>query len=374
MKVVLVSNFLNHHQIPFCEEMLKRCKDFYFLATDNGASQGYQTTCEKPYVVDYKKECEKAEQIVLDADAVIFGSCPNSLIKLRMDENKLSFFYSERFFKKGTWRRFIPTTRKSINNRIIQFKDKNIFVLCAGAYLPYDLSLLGFPTDKCFKWGYFPDCELDAELENKFPASILWSARMLDWKHPEIPVLVAEKLKKNGYKFTMNIVGEGEKLEETKALVKQKNVDDCVNFLGSLPHDELLSQMRKHKIFLMTSDKYEGWGAVLNEAMSSHCVPVASHAIGSVPFLIENGKNGLIFKSQNANDAYKKVKKLLDNSDMLEEMGNEAYKTMNENYNYTVAAERLMVMIEGLCQNGKMLTYSNGLLSKAEIIKDNSLR
>lgn len=374
MTVALVSNFLNHHQIPFCEEMLKKCDNFYFIATDNGATQGYQVTCKKSYVVDYETEKERAEQILLDADAVIFGSCPNSLIKLRMDENKLSFFYSERFFKKGTWRRFIPSTRKVLNERIGQFKDKNMFVFCASAYLPYDLSLIGFPSEKCLKWGYFPDCQLYADQEEKMPNSIIWSARMLDWKHPEIPVLVAEKLKKDGYSFNLTIVGDGVELENTKNLAKEKNVTDCVSFLGSLPHDELLSQMRKHEIFLMTSDFYEGWGAVLNEAMSSRCVPVASHAIGSVPFLIKDNENGLIFHSGNANDAYLKVKKLFDNREMIKEMSKNAYSVMKESYNYKIASDRLAEFLNNMIQKDSMVTYEEGPLSKAAVITNNWYR
>ena len=36
MKVVFVSNFLNHHQLPFCEEMIKRLgkENFKFIATE----------------------------------------------------------------------------------------------------------------------------------------------------------------------------------------------------------------------------------------------------------------------------------------------------------------------------------------------------
>ena len=49
--------------------------------------------------------------------------------------------------------------------------------------------------------------------------------------------------------------------------------------------------MEKSEIFLFTSDKGEGWGAVLNESMNSACAVVASHAIGSVPFLLKDGEN-----------------------------------------------------------------------------------
>ena len=120
MKIVFVSNFLNHHQIPFCEEIKTLCDEFCFIAMENGGVGGYQVSQEREYVIDYKAETKRAENEILSADAVIFGASPDSLVNLRMKENKLSFIYSERIFKKGTWRRVIPKTRKHIKNRYIK--------------------------------------------------------------------------------------------------------------------------------------------------------------------------------------------------------------------------------------------------------------
>ena len=364
MKVVFVSNFLNHHQIPFCNKMLSLCDEFFFVATEADASQGYQKSFQAEYVVNYAKDKDRADSLILESDAVIFGACPNELIELRMNENKLSFLYSERFFKKGIWRRFIPSTRKKVFDRVIKYKDKNMLVLCASAYLPYDLSLMGFPKEKCLKWGYFPDTQLEAKTEEKAQGSILWAGRMLDWKHPEIPVFVAQKLKADGYDFKMDIVGEGAELERVKALAEAKDVMDKITFRGSLSHNDLLLEMRKRQMFMFTSDRYEGWGAVLNEAMSSRCVPVASDAIGAVPYLIDDGKNGLVFKSCNINDAYKKVKMLLDDQNMRETMSEKAHSTIFNEWNADIAAERLVSVIKDTT-----FRYESGPCSASKVIK-----
>ena len=120
MKIVFVSNFLNHHQVALCEALKKRCEEFYFIATQDIANIGFQRAIDAEYVVKYyiKEEQERIEKLIINADAVIFGSCPNMLIERRMNENKLSFLFSERFFKKGIWRRFIPRTHKAIQERI----------------------------------------------------------------------------------------------------------------------------------------------------------------------------------------------------------------------------------------------------------------
>ncbi len=373
MTAVFVSNFLNHHQIPICDEFVKLFDEFSFISVDNGDEQGYQKSCEKSYLVDYKTEKETAENLVCEADVVIFGSAPNELIKMRMEKNKLSLIYSERFFKRSTLLRFYPRTRKSIENRITDYKNKNLFVICASAFLPYDLSFFKYPKEKCFKWGYFPDCDVIEKdlIKNKKDNSILWAGRMLDWKHPEIAVEVARKLKSVNVDFVMNIVGDGPEKQKLENLIEKYELKDKVNLLGSLSHEELLDLMKEHKIYMFTSDFNEGWGAVLNEAMGSGCAVVASSAIGSVPFLIEDCENGRIYSNGNIEQAYLIVKELVKNPDKCIEYGNKAADSIAEKYNYKIAAERLFEFCEKFLRNGELPQYEEGILSPVRILKNN---
>lgn len=375
MKVVFVSNFLNHHQIPFCEEMKRLCDSFYFVATENGASQGFQTTADGEYTVDYKLEKEKAEQLILSADAVIFGACPNELISLRAKENKLSFLYSERFFKKGVWRRFIPSTRKAVIDRAVRYKDKNFFVLCASAYLAYDLSFFGFKTEKCLKWGYFPEVKkyesVDKLIAEKKPDSILWAGRLIDWKHPETPVQVAKHLKKDGCNFTLDIIGDGELYAPLSQMIQKEGLSDCVRLLGPMEPKQVREHMEKSEIFLFTSNRKEGWGAVLNEAMNSGCAVVANRAAGSVPFLLKDGENGLVYDDKSPHKLYKKVKRLLDNPLRRQEIAQNAYRALADIWNSKTAAERLTNVISEISANGMPPYYEDGPCSLAGIIHDN---
>lgn len=364
MKLVFVSNFLNHHQIPICEELQKLVTQFWFIATEKGQSQGYQKSTDAEYVIDYEEEKELAERFIVEADAVIFGACPNRLVDLRMKEDKLSFIYSERFLKKGEWRRFIPRTRNHIIDRVVKHKDKQLYVLCASGFLPKDLEYFGFPKEKCYKWGYFPFVPCEKSKERK-ENTILWVGRLIPLKHPEIPILVAEKLSKKGYSFTLNIVGEGPEKEKLFRLIKSKNLESCVKLLGSKDHDELMEIMSEHEIFMFTSNRLEGWGAVLNEAMGNGCATVSSDAIGSVPFLIKNGENGLTFKSTNVRDAYKKVQMLLENKDVTKRMGKKAQKDIETLWNYKTAAQRLICLMEELNKTKNAEIYTEGPCSKA---------
>ena len=378
MNLIFVTNMLNHHQYALCEAFGEQFDDFKLVTTEKTQGIGYQTAQDAEFVLHHEnsENKENIEKLILDADTVIFGACPNNLIEIRMKENKLSFLYSERFFKKGVWRRFIPKTRNAVKNRIVQYGDKNMYVLCASAYLPYDLKLMGFPMEKCFKWGYFPETnkyDVDALINNKSCGKIklLWVGRMLDWKHPDDAVRLAEKLKKSGINFELNLVGDGARREGLEAMVNDKGLSDCVHLLGSKSTEEVRRYMEEASIFLFTSDRYEGWGAVLNEAMNSGCAVVASHAIGSVPFLIEDGTNGLIYRSGDIEDLYKKVKCLIDNQEKKAELGKNAYITLNDMWNAETAAERFKQLVQAINEGGTDDLFHDGPCSKAKVLKDN---
>lgn len=379
MKIVFVSNFLNHHQVAFCEALKKRCEDFYFVATQEIKNIGFQQSTDAEYVVKYysNKERLKAETLIMDADTVIFGACPNELIERRMKENKLSFLFSERFLKKGVWRRFIPRTRRAIQDRIAKYYDKSMYCLCASSYLSYDLSFFGFSQDKCLKWGYFPAIKtyenINDILSRKKKASILWVGRLIELKHPEMAIFLAKYLKKMGYAFCLNIIGSGPLEKKLLKLIKKQKLEDCVQILGAMTPEQVRNHMEQSEIFLFTSDRYEGWGAVLNEAMNSGCAVVASHIIGSAPFLIKNLTNGLIYENGSLSSLCKKVKWLLDNPGECNEIGKKAYQTITKQWNAENAADRLCHLIEGLF-SGEVELYQDGVCSRADVIKENWYR
>lgn len=369
MKIVFVSNFLNHHQIPFCEELIEKVDEFYFIATDNGSNQGYQKSETRNYLIDYNIDKEKCKSEVLSADAVIFGACPDELVELRMKENKLSFIYSERIFKKGIFSCLRPRNCKMLRHRYLNHKNKNLYVLSASAFLPYDLSHFNFDNNKIFKWGYFPECQTIYNTEKK-ANTILYVGRLLKLKHVETVIETAKLLNKDGFDFTVTIVGEGPEKENLENLVKNYEVADCVDFLGSKTHEEVLKIMQKNSIFMFTSDYNEGWGAVLNEAMSCGCAVVASSAIGSVPFMITHNENGMIYKYGNNENAYEAVKTLLTDSQKLKILGEKAKETI-ASYDYKTAVERFLGGVNEFYNTGKITPSDSGVFSSVEIIKNN---
>ena len=106
--------------------------------------------------------------------------------------------------------------------------------------------------------------------------------------------------------------------------------------------------MSKHAIFLFTSDRNEGWGAVANEAMSYGCVMVGADEIGSIPYLVTDNVNGMIFKACNINSLYEKVIYLINNPMERERMSKAGMQTMRNVWSPENATSSLVNFIESL--------------------------
>lgn len=359
MKVVFLSNYLNHHQQPLSDELYKLTDgQYHFVATmpmsEARRALGYKEL-EAPYLVTcYGEEHPREEvaRIIDEADVVIMGSAPYSYIANRCRAGKLVFKYTERLYREepGLLRLLVHHFRF----RRQYDRYANCHLLCASAFTALDFHRIGCFKDRAYRWGYFPavvEINLDELMENRRMQKrpmLLWTGRFLDWKHPELPVLLAERLKNNGIDFQIDMYGIGPEYERIEQLIATKGLAENIVLHGAVPNEEIMKQMRSHSIFLFTSDRNEGWGAVANEAMGSGCAIVASDAIGSTPFLIEDKRNGLFFRDQDNDDLFEKVRYLIENQDEREAMGREAYKTMLEVWSPANAAHSVMRLAESI--------------------------
>ncbi len=287
--------------------------------------------------------------LIENADAVITDAEYLELTNERYRNGKLIFRYSERLFKSKL--RYL----KAPIHAFKAFKTRRMHLLCSSAFTARDFGLLGFYRGQAYKWGYFPlfkSYDDNRQLvENKRRNSILWVGRLIDWKHPESTIYVADRLWKEGYEFDLNIIGVGKMETEINRMIEKLGLKRFVCLLGSMSPEEVRAKMEESEIFLFTSDEGEGWGAVLNEAMNSGCAVVAGDKIGAVPFLINEGKNGLSFRNKNWDDLYRKVKFLIDHPIKRKEMAVDAIDTIAGTWNAEQAAARFIALATDLLED-----------------------
>lgn len=376
MKIVFISAYFSHHQKPFSEAMYNLLDNQFSYIETSKMSEERLKLGYKPETASYVRSVdEQTSMLIEDAEIAIFGGAPRNLIDSRLNKNKIVFFYSERIYKSGydIWK--FPA-------RLITFwknygKYKNLYMLCSSAYTAFDYARHFTFLNKTYKWGYFPETkkyDIDDLVKSKRKNVILWCGRFLDWKHPDDAIKIAKRLKDDGYSFDFRIIGTGQMEESLKNMISKYQLQDYVHMLGSMTPEQVRENMEEAGIYVFTSDFNEGWGSVLNESMNSGCAVVASHAIGSVPFLIKNNENGLIYKNGDLDSLYNKVKYLIDNPDKQEVFGKNAYHTIVDLWNAEVAAQRFLKFSEEIEKYGYCDLYDDGPCSRAEVIKNDWFR
>lgn len=377
MKILFCSNYFSHHQRPLSDALDELTEhNCFFLAHREMDTErktlGWGQDLARPYVGmptdgDIQKKLE-------DLDVLITGSFPEKLTTDYAKYAKLFFRYSERPLKTGNpalkyiprflrWHRRNPPWRKT-------------YMLCASAYTAGDYAKFGLFRGRCYKWGYFPETirypSIDDLIDRKAKATILWCGRFLGWKHPDDVIEVAKRLRDAGCCFKIEMIGTGEMEQQLKQQAAEAGLlERNIRFLGAMSPEAVRRHMESAGICLFTSDRQEGWGAVLNEAMNSGCAVVASDAAGATPYLVNDGVNGSVYHSGNIQELYEKVRRLLENTTMQYSFGKAAYQTITELWNAEVAAKRFLQLSQTLL-NGTDASglFANGPCSPAKPLRE----
>lgn len=367
MKIAFFSNFLNHHQLPLCQALAaQKDVEFVFVATEQipqeRLNMGYSDmNTQYSFVVRAYESAEteaQAQQIADTCDVMILGAGPVRYLENRMQNNLLTFRFCERSLKKGTWRRFIPRTRKKIYEGYTKYKNKRLYVLGASSYTVSDLALCGFDSRKCFRWGYFPAIEnknletlFSQKRENKVP-EILYAGRLIKLKHVMDTVKAVHRLVKDGIPVHFTIIGDGECAREIKAYICRNHLEDYIQMLPFIPPEQVRSYMDRADIYVFGSNFYEGWGAVVNEAMNSGCAVVVSHAVGCAAYLIDSGTNGYVYRFADVDELTRRLAELTEDAGLRERLGTAAYETVTQVWTAEVAARRLLQLCRAISVGG----------------------
>lgn len=377
VSIVMILNYYSHHQTELSEALYRETHGNYiFIETEPMEEERKTMGWGQEYLPPFVKQSYTSEEDKLlclklceNADVVIIGSAPDIFIQERMKRNKLTFRYHERFFKEGRWHILDPRVLWHQYNKSFKLRNKNLYMLCASAYTAPDCRFIHSYPNKTYKWGYFPkikqpDYSKVLSLKQKNDKiKILWASRFIKLKHPEDIIRLARKLKNDNINFEVEMLGIGELRQEYENIAKDNKLENVINFTGPFSPEEVLGRMQCADIFLFTSDRNEGWGAVLNEAMSVGCAVVANREIGSVPYLIKDGKNGLVYNRKDKDSLYRCVRKLIDDRLLREELGKCAYDTIKTVWNADIAAERLLHLVNCI-NNGTPVPYVTGPCSR----------
>lgn len=141
--------------------------------------------------------------------------------------------------------------------------------------------------------------------------------RLVELKGFHLCVEPCKRLVDEGYNVKWYVCGDGPQRPELENIIKQYNIENNFILLGN--KENPYTYIKSSSICVQPSS-YEGLGMVVFEEKLFK-KPVVVSNIPAFLEMIADGKNGLVI-NRDSESIYKAVKQLLDNSEMLKELGN----------------------------------------------------
>lgn len=169
----------------------------------------------------------------------------------------------------------------------------------------------------------------------------VYLSRLDNGKNHKLVIEQIYDLKKEGYNVKFFFVGDGKLRNELEDLVALKKVEEQIFFIG---YSKNISDYLSISDFAIFPSDFEGFPISLIEKMYFR-LPIIASNIDIFEEIIQNNFNGFIFDLKNKNDLKKSIISLLDNKEIIDFIGENAYNTAlkfniknvaNETLNYYI--------------------------------------
>jgi glycosyltransferase involved in cell wall biosynthesis len=171
--------------------------------------------------------------------------------------------------------------------------------------------------------------------------TFLFAGKFEAKKNPLLLIRAFKKLYETNKNIHLTLVGDGVLKDEIINELKELSIQNEQPFtlLPFQNQSQMPSIYNKGDIFVLPSQgPGETWGLAINEAMASGCAVIASDKCGGAEDLIEDEKNGYIFKSGDEDDLVDKMQNILKQDRYIAMGGNSTEKIQYFSYRHFLDA------------------------------------
>ena len=181
-----------------------------------------------------------------------------------------------------------------------------------------------------------------SEVNLDAPLKLVSIGRLVKRKNYQLLLAALKILKKKNIKVSLKILSNGPLLAELKEKIVKLELEDQVEFLGTVSEAEKFRELFKADVYV-SSAAHEGFGLVFLEAMHAGLPIIASDNGGQTYFLKEK-ENALFFKNNDADDLAEKIDFLNNNRDNLNQLGENNQKRVLDFYIEEIAGKYLRLV------------------------------
>lgn len=151
---------------------------------------------------------------------------------------------------------------------------------------------------------------------------VLCLSRLSPEKRVEDAILSMPKLLEQHPHMVLRIVGDGNERDSLENLVKELNLSQSVEFVGHIPHNEVLSYYHSATVFLLPSND-EGFPNTFLEAIACG-LPVVTTPVGDLNEVVTNAGNGVIVNHQSPHEIAEAISMICSDSKTYADFSNKS--------------------------------------------------
>lgn len=374
MKILFVAQNIDHHKVPFVEELIKYAgEENVRYATPVRIEQrrinmGFPVYENMNWLLEINHSTQKEFEDWFGKSDIVICNIREyyQLMEKRLSQQKLTFYFSERWFKAGIGKARL--LHPKIIHIVYRFRKlsayPSFFYLAQGQYAADDFKSIGLCKGHIFNFGYFTSIKKSISVNRTLPTdkiNILWCGRMMKCKRVDTLVKAFSDIIKIRKQVHLTIVGEGSQQKQIDRLIK-KLPEGSVTRLKLLPTQQVRELMSEADIYVFPSNGFEGWGAVVNEAMAEKCTIIGSNKAGAIKTMIEHNKNGLIFSVGNHKVLERQLLYLIDNPSERKRLQQAAYKSITTEWSPENVCKRFLQVSNAIINNSSFRIYNSGAM------------
>lgn len=254
--------------------------------------------------------------------------------RIEEKENKLKFWQKKRIMKRTSYIWGNGTVCREYFSRRFGYPKERIINQC----LTVDVErIAGFWERRS---------ELREKIRNTYGIAdeehvVMYSGRLVKIKNVEL-LIQAMSLLSEKDKYTLLIVGDGEKRTDYERLANELGVKLCVT--GFIQNQGELFEFYYAGDCLVLPSVYDPWGLVINEAMAARLPVICTTYCGAGLDLIRDGWNGYVVKSLEPQEMAGRIEQCMVNK---EKWGENSWSLI-QNWTFLKSAENFRELLKGL--------------------------
>ncbi len=229
-------------------------------------------------------------------------------------------------------------------HRIIKIYDQVDYFVSPSAFLRKKLIEFGFDERKVIHIPTFIDTSVIRESYSN-ENYILYLGRLNKEKGVEYLVRAMEKVEDKSLR--LKIVGDASdgEIQNIQNIINEKSITN-VDLVGFKSGKELENMYSKAKFIVVPSIWYDNMPNVLLEAFA-YGKPAIVSDFGSLPEVVDDKVNGLLFRLKDVEDLAKKINFLNSRDDLIVEYGKNARQKAEQYYNSELHYKKLSEILFG---------------------------